>query len=135
MFVEQCLPSTYCVMSKIDSANLVLGEVISDLVRDISKFPHVQQVRAFSKYMDGRWIDFQILHNYETKWDELLPEETRNKIYDLVSNTNLEIREMTGVKFYFHPDYYFGKLPTIPEPEVNQVVADSQVFLGDKHDN
>lgn len=121
--------------SKIDSANLVLGEVISDLVRDISKFPHVLQVRAISKYMDGRWIDFQILHNYETEWDYLLPDDIRESTFNLVYDANCLVRDMTGNKYYFDHIYYHGKLPPIPEPEVNQIVADSLlVFLGANND-
>lgn len=116
--------------SKIDSANLVLGEVISDLVRDISKFPHVLQVRAISRYMDGRWIDFQILHNYETEWDYLLPDDIRESTLNLVYDANCLVREMTGNKYYFDHLYYYGELPPIPEPEVNRVVADSLVYLG-----
>lgn len=122
-------------MSKIDSADLVLGEVISDLVRDISKFPHVIQVRAISKYMDGRWVDFQILHNYETEWDYLLPDDTQEKIHDLVINSEWGLRNMTSNKYYFDHIYYFGQLPPIPEPQINQVVADSLVFLGTNHGN
>lgn len=112
-------------MSKIDSVNLGLGEVISDLIRDISKFPHVLQVRAISRYMDGRWIDFQILHNHQTEWDCFLPDDIQEKIHDLVINAEWGLRDMTGNKYYFVHTYYHDKLPPITEPEINQVVADS----------
>ena len=121
------------VNSKIDSADLVLGEVISDLVRDISKFPHVLQVRAISRYLDGRWIDFQILHDYSTEWDYILPEDIQSQIFDLVFDACSELRDMTGNKYYFDHIYYYGQLPSIPEPEVNQVVADSLGVNNDNH--
>lgn len=117
-----------------DSVSLVLGETISNLLTEIVKLPYILQVRAISKYLDGRWIDFEILHNYEDEWIELPPEEIRNQVHDLVFDANLEIREMTGVKFYFHHEFYFGEFPPRLQPQLNSLIAHTHKVIGAKNE-
>jgi len=112
-----------------DSVSLVLDETISNLIQEIVRLPYILQVRAVSKYSDGSWVDFEILHNRETEWDSLPPEEVRNKVFDLIFDACGNLRDMTGCKFYFDHQFYFGEFPPIPQPQVNELIAHTHQLI------
>jgi len=116
-----------------DSVSLVLGETISDLLSEIVKLPYILEVRAISQYLNGEWIDFEILHNHQTEWDSFPPEGVRGQIQNLIINSEWGLRDTTGCKFYFDYQFYFGEFPPIPQPQVNELIAHThQLITGAK---
>lgn len=102
-------------------------EIIQKLVEKLSTFPYILEVKAISKYLGGKWLDFQIFHNYQTDWDYILPDRIREEIFDLIINANWELRDVTGEKWYFDHEYYYEKFPLQSLVEVNELIATSGV--------
>lgn len=115
------------------SSESIVQESITNLMDSIVKLPYILEVRAIfpkrrssdSKYLDGKWVDFQILHNYQTEWDYFPPQKVQDQIFDLIFNANWELRNKTGEKYYFDHQYYFGDFPGLSLSKMNQVIASS----------
>lgn len=105
--------------------NNLVFKTIKKLVEDIQVLPYILKVRAISK--SGCWIDFQIIHSYETEFDRILPEKVLGDIYDLIFNANWELRDKTDESWYFNHQFV-EKFPCIYPGE--KLVAEVPIIQG-----